>query len=1268
MSRRFLVLLFTGLLAQAAPIIRHAFRTDGALTGPSGLAPRSIAEAYTREQMQQAGIEAAGLYLEKEYKTQHNGVTHLVYRQRFQGLDISGAEWVVNVDRDGQILNAGGKLYNPPADGLRPPSSLTMRSAARKAAIAVNPVLAAEANISQAGLNHRAELRFSTGGAMGEITGRPVWYPVRGELQPAWEFVVTDGDGISTYETVIDARTEMVLAKESMTKFQSARGSVFTGMSPQPTLKYGVASTTPPPYVERESVAFPPAWIDGTETAGNNTITGYNPRGVLHLETPVTAKAPNRDFKFPLAFDSAPSNFVDSATTNLFYWVNRAHDLYYSIGFDEAAGNYQTHNFGKGGIGGDPMYAYAHFGAQSPTGFANLNNAFFTTRGLRDGEPSMIAMFLTFFGPAWADGSLAADVIVHEYTHGVTFRLVRSAAGFQGGALHEAISEFFSLEWIVPEGANPDGVYPASEYWSQSFGVGTGTRPYSTNLEINPLTFRDLGRATAFPEVHADGEIWTAALWDARANLIRQFGEREGRKRIRQIVIDGMKLSPPTPSMVDMRDAILLADRVDYKGESQSQLWEAFARRGLGALAYSANANSINVTASFEKPSTTGSIGVLEEVLTVGEPLRILVNDTNNDAPVITVDVTSSSGDVETVRLVRQGTFYNGLLPTTSAGPARRNTGALSVLRGDAITIYYNDFNTGAGPRLIEKTIATNQNYAIGSALPGNFTFPNERLLSRRGLGTGGFDRFTLPFDFPFFNRSYREVRVLPEGYLQFDIANFPSCLDPATFSHIAAIAPMATWMRTNGGAQPNEGVYVSTGPNTVTFRWAGETQPLVNAPPFTPPPSPVNFAVTLHENGEIRFHYGAGNSNIVNTASFSCNAITPFVGISRGAGTGAIAPALGLERSNFAGAPTLEFYPPFGHASAPQGRLDTPVADASVDGPLTVRGVVFDLDISIISATVVIDGIHEGAAALTAAPAGTCPPNTPRCDARTFARSFDPTLLNLKPGPHTVQIRAVNAKGAFTDLLAAPRTFTISDSPAPLPKLVIESPAATEVWKEDIILRGYAYSTRSRITQLDVLIDNIAYGRGFLGQPRADICAGEAAGSPNCPGIGWAAFISTQDPSQAILNGDHTLQMRVTEESGRVSLHPETPMKFKVDNVSPKPPVGVVTSPTNAQKVSGTITISGHGWDPDGRVRTVILLIDDVSRATLRYGLPRPEACASLSGVTACPNIGFEGTFDTKLLRNGPHRLGVALIDDSDQFTVIPAITPAGMNITVEN
>ncbi|MEJ7608139.1 MAG: M36 family metallopeptidase, partial [Bryobacteraceae bacterium] len=136
------------------------------------------------------------------------------------------------------------------------------------------------------------------------------------------------------------------------------------------------------------------------------------------------------------------------------------------------------------------------------------------------------------------------------------------------------------------------------EYFTQSFGAGIRSRPFSNNMSINPITFGMFGRVAWFgPEVHRDGET-VSALWEARANLIRQFGEREGRRRMALLVFDGMKLSPPSPSMIDMRDAILLADRTTYKGASQEQLWAGFAKRGLGALAQSSDANTVNVSES----------------------------------------------------------------------------------------------------------------------------------------------------------------------------------------------------------------------------------------------------------------------------------------------------------------------------------------------------------------------------------------------------------------------------------------------------------------------------------------------------------------------------------------------------------------------------------------------------------------------------------------------------------------------------------------------
>lgn len=46
-----------------------------------------------------------------------------------------------------------------------------------------------------------------------------------------------------------------------------------------------------------------------------------------------------------------------AAATQLFYAVNYFHDLWYAAGFDEAAGNAQADNFGRGGEGGDRLLA-----------------------------------------------------------------------------------------------------------------------------------------------------------------------------------------------------------------------------------------------------------------------------------------------------------------------------------------------------------------------------------------------------------------------------------------------------------------------------------------------------------------------------------------------------------------------------------------------------------------------------------------------------------------------------------------------------------------------------------------------------------------------------------------------------------------------------------------------------------------------------------------------------------------------------------------------
>lgn len=205
------------------------------------------------------------------------------------------------------------------------------------------------------------------------------------------------------------------------------------------------------------------------------------------------------------------------------------------------------------------------------------------------------------------------------------------------------------------------------------------------------------------------------------------------------------------------------------------------------------------------------------------------------------MELTTSSGDWEEVVLTRDGSTYVGGIGITATGPAARRSGTVPV--------------AGA--------------YASSISTTTPYTFPNERSLNFRASPGTGPVLLRLPFPFPFYDKVYREVRVFPEGYLRFDVGVAPACYDEYSFSDATAMFPLAAWLRTNGSSQPNQGVFVSETPESVTIRWVGETVPLVFAPPLTPDAEPMNFAVTLRANGEVRFQYGEGNQNVLNAPPF---------------------------------------------------------------------------------------------------------------------------------------------------------------------------------------------------------------------------------------------------------------------------------------------------------------------------------------------------------------------------------------------------------------
>ena len=886
-------------------------------------------------------------------------------------------------------------------------------------------------------------------------------------------------------------------------------------------------------------------------------------------------------------------------------------------------------------------------------------NAFFSERSNADGSQPMIAMYVGYSGPAgfYTDGALESDVVVHEYTHGVSLRLLPNGYDtFQVAAMGEAWSDYFGLDYTLADGADPNGTYAIGEYFFWLWAQGIRTRPYSTDTTVNPLTFANLGQVYTYPEVHADGEIWMEALWEARANLIQQFGDKEGRRRARLLILDGMKFMPPGSTMVDARDAILLADRVDFKGASQSQLWAAFAKRGLGATAFSASGDSVHVHASSDLPGNTGKLEFTESQFTLGEPLRLVLNDANNASSSAKVTIVTSTGDTESLSLKKTGSLYVGAI-ASSANIVIAQNGTVNAIPGDYATAFYDDL-AGADGKMGQTNAsiqAAPTYYATGTAAGFETTG------TESALGDG--QRVKLPFAFPFYDKTYSSIYVWEQGLLSFIDTRVVSCTDAAAFRAVPGIAPFWMQLTTSGGAQAREGIYYTRlSPTSVRFRWAGETVTAFASG------SPVNFAVVLNADGSVQFSYGAGNTNLSSAVIYSgCTGTVgtymPTIGISPGHDTYAQT----YVQSSFTNSTGIRLDPPFLQSSDPTVIVESPAGGAHVQDILTVSGVAYDEVTNFSRVYVLIDGVQFGSTTATGARGDFCSGKAVRgCPNIGFSMNINTS--SLTPGAHTLQVRGINARGSIVNVPKEPITFVVDPGQGRLPFGKVELPAAGSVVKGMLTVRGYAAINDLRIAGVDTIIDGVTYGPTSYGINRSDICNTLTPRPLNCPAIGFQYSFDTLAGVPPLQDGEHTLQIRVRDETGRLTVLPDSTTHFTVSNGGAyQNAVGDITSVKNGDTISGVVDIKGWAYIPGKKVLAVSVYLDDIGVAA-SINQPAADVCATLKDVDACPNIGWTAKLDTKLLTNGPHVLFVYVFDPAQNYTALPLPGKPTISLNVKN
>ena len=146
------------------------------------------------------------------------------------------------------------------------------------------------------------------------------------------------------------------------------------------------------------------------------------------------------------------------------------------------------------------------------------------------------------FGDAGVDVAEDAEVIVHEYGHAILDRQVPSINKGEGGAIHEGFSDFLAASFFsaVSDGFSDSIVFE----WAGSSDPEIATRPVNSNKRYP----QDI-----VGEPHADGQIWSAALWE--------IFEAIGRDASIRLIVESHFFLLPDAEFVDGASAIFMADQ-----------------------------------------------------------------------------------------------------------------------------------------------------------------------------------------------------------------------------------------------------------------------------------------------------------------------------------------------------------------------------------------------------------------------------------------------------------------------------------------------------------------------------------------------------------------------------------------------------------------------------------------------------------------------------------------------------------------------------------
>ncbi|MFN3445384.1 MAG: T9SS-dependent M36 family metallopeptidase [Bacteroidia bacterium] len=359
------------------------------------------------------------IIITNQYTSKHNGVTHVYFRQKYQGIEVFNGVGSIHL-KNNQTVTFNQSFVK----------DIAVKAQALKVNVTPNTAMYATAN--HLALQAPAVLAKTTFPLVDNkltlnddaVSTEPInvqlyyYLTEAGTLKLAYNTNWLDAKTNNWWNVRVDAANGEVIDKNNWSV--SCNNQSHHHATTLVTTQSNIKQTTPNTLKKRsdgatynalplgvespnhgsrkllinpsDSFASPYGWHDTNAVAGaeytitagnnvyasedkdNNNIAGYSPDG-----------GPNLAFDYPYDMLGSNKGNLNAAITNLFVWNNFMHDVMYHYGFDEESGNFQFNNYGRGGKGNDAVNADAQDG--SGTGNAN-----FATPA--DGQKPRMQMYL----------------------------------------------------------------------------------------------------------------------------------------------------------------------------------------------------------------------------------------------------------------------------------------------------------------------------------------------------------------------------------------------------------------------------------------------------------------------------------------------------------------------------------------------------------------------------------------------------------------------------------------------------------------------------------------------------------------------------------------------------------------------------------------------------------------------------------------------------------------------------------------------------------